>query len=693
MVLSALGRHTSIRELRDNADPGRDGLSLRTLRDLLGTFGLRTSGLRVAGEGFREIPLPAIVKWDEAHYVVLERVANNRLTIVDPAHGRAVVGVAEFREHFQGVALVPVDASGMARRRTPRTDALAFVRPHLTGVTPRVAILLALGLVLAGVGMVPAVLTQVVVDHVVPTGSTASFDGLVTVAAGLLGALVLMSLWRGEVAIWFERRLDASLMGMVLGRLLSLPYRYFQTRSAGDLLVRFSSTAFIRDVLSGRLVATLVDVVFVAGYLVMVGLRSWAYVGAIAVFALLQVVAIVATARAARRRAEQEMVENAVAQGVLLETVRSVEVVKALGIERESFRRWRSAFDRQLAAGVARSRIDNHLLAVLDGLMFIAPIVFLLVGAWTVVRSEMTLGTMVALNALAISALAPVRSIGLNLQVLQTVRVHLARLRDILDESPEDVRGGLPGRALVGGIELDSVGFAYGTGSPAVIQDVTCAVAPGELVAVVGPSGSGKSTLSRLMLGLLMPTSGEVRFDGVPVTSLNLASLRQQCGVVTQDAEIFSGSIGSNVRAGRDDVDDQAVMLALDAACLADDVRRMPLGLHTPLGDEGVGLSGGQKQRLAIARALARRPRVLVLDEATSHLDGPTELRVTANLQALAVTRVVIAHRLSTVRRADKILFLEGGRLQAVGTHDELMADARYAAFVSSQLMDEVPVP
>jgi ABC-type bacteriocin/lantibiotic exporter with double-glycine peptidase domain len=269
---------------------------------------------------------------------------------------------------------------------------------------------------------------------------------------------------------------------------------------------------------------------------------------------------------------------------------------------------------------------------------------------------------------------------------LQTVRVHLARLRDIVDEEPEQTHEDLAPIRFKGRVDLDNVCFRYSTAGPLALDHVSFTLNEGEFVAVVGPSGSGKSTLSRLILGLVDPLTGEIRFDGIPTTGLNLSALRQQCGLVTQMGPMVSGTIATNVKAGREDLTDADVMAALHVAALDKDVARMPLGLSTPLGEGGNGLSGGQMQRLSIARAVAGHPRLIVLDEATSHLDAVTETEVTRRLAELHATRVVIAHRLSTIKDADRIIVLVAGQVEAIGTHHELLQTSQtYRAFVDAQ--------
>ncbi|WP_139738519.1 ATP-binding cassette domain-containing protein [Actinomyces wuliandei] len=297
------------------------------------------------------------------------------------------------------------------------------------------------------------------------------------------------------------------------------------------------------------------------------------------------------------------------------------------------------------------------------------------------------LGNMEAANSLGSAALTPVQQIGMNLQVIQTVRVHLNRLHDLVDEEQEDTHpDGVPAdlsQALV----LENVSYSYSNNGQKVLSDVNLTIRPGELLAVVGPSGSGKSTLSRLCLGLIDPVCGQVRLGKHPLEEIDLRSMRRQTGIVTQGATGSAGSIRANVRAGRQWVSDADIVRALKAAALDEDVSRMPLGLDTPLGESGQGLSGGQLQRLAIARAVAGRPAFVIFDEATSSLDGPAEAVVYDALSTLDATRIVIAHRLSTVVHADRILFLVDGRVAALGPHEELLLSCPgYAEFVRSQM-------
>jgi ABC-type bacteriocin/lantibiotic exporter with double-glycine peptidase domain len=296
---------------------------------------------------------------------------------------------------------------------------------------------------------------------------------------------------------------------------------------------------------------------------------------------------------------------------------------------------------------------------------------------------------MLALTALATSFLAPVTSLVQSTQQLQLLDAYVERLADVLDADRErrpDVSPRARATRLAGRIDVRGLSYRFSTDGPPVVDDVSFSVMPGQKLGIVGPTGSGKSTILMLLLGLYQPTAGEVLYDGIPLSELDPRDVRRWCGVVLQDSAAFAGSLKSNILLNTPAASAEQIDAAAEIAGLTNEIRRLPMAYETRVAEGGSNLSGGQRQRLAIARAIAPRPSILLLDEASSHLDVAAEAELNAHLERLRCTRIVIAHRLSAIRTADQILVLRHGRVVERGTHPQLLcARGMYAELATAQ--------
>jgi ABC-type bacteriocin/lantibiotic exporter with double-glycine peptidase domain len=517
-------------------------------------------------------------------------------------------------------------------------------------------------------------ITGLVIDWVVPR-SDRSMLGIVLVSVvGIVGVQAVCTVMRAQLLLALRTALDGRLTLGFLDHLVSLPIGFFQRRSAGDLMMRVGSNATIRELITSQSLAAVVDGAFVAIYAIVILVVNPRLGLLVFGLAALELMASLVLRLKNRRYLAQDVERQARAQGYLVQLLAGMETLKCAGAEATAVARYAELHADCLDVSVQRGRLGAALEAIHGAMSALAPMVFLVVGASAVIAGSLSLGTMLAMSALATSLFGTLAQLVQSLMQLQVARAYTERIDDVRRTTPEqDPDAVLDAPTLAGAVSLRSVSLRYGDG-PLVVDSVTLDIPPGSLVALVGATGSGKTSLLNLIAGIVPPTRGTVAFDGRPLAELDLRAVRRQIGVVPQHPYIFGATIRDNIALTAPHASLERIQRAAAVAALDADLAQLPMGLDTPVSDGGASLSGGQRQRIAIARAALREPSLLLLDEATSALDGATEAQVAANLSRLRATRVVVAHRLSTVASADLIVVMDQGRIAEIGNHASLLA-------------------
>ena len=687
MTLGYHGRHVPLDELREALGVGRDGASALALLDGARHYGLRGRGVRLEVDDLEYLDPGSILHWSFNHFVVFERVLEGAIEIVDPGFGRRRVSLEEVRREFTGVALLFEPGEDFTPGARADRPLVRYAR-QILGQHGQWSRILVTSLALQGFALAIPILTGAVVDRVVPRADRHLLAVLGIGAGALVAFHFLTTLVRAHLLLQLRTQLDARMTLGFLEHLVGLPYAFFQRRSAGDLMMRLGSNATIREILTGGALSGLLDGVLVSIYLIVLLAASPALGGVVLGLGFLQVLVFLLTRRRTRDLMGQGLAVQARSESYQVELLAGMESLKAMGAEPRAVEHWSGLFVDTLNVALERGRLQAWVEALTGTLRLASPLVVLLVGAGMVLGGSLSLGTMLALGALAVGFLTPLADLVGTASQLQLLGSYVERLDDVLRAEPEQDRARVHrAPAITGRIELDRVSFRYGPLAPPAVQGVSLCIEPGQLVAVVGRSGSGKSTLASLLVGLYRPTEGRVAFDDHDLAELELSSLRSQLGIVTQRPYLFGASVRANIALADPSQPLERVVEAARLAQIHDDIAAMGMGYETVLSDGGASLSGGQRQRLALARALVRRPAVLVLDEATSALDAIAERQVQHSLASLRCTRVVIAHRLSTIRDADVILVMDGGRLVEQGTHDVLLRqEGAYAALVAAQM-------
>ncbi|MBD3654103.1 peptidase domain-containing ABC transporter [Kangiella sp.] len=667
MIANYHGHKVDLNSLRRKFSISSKGATLADLIKLGDNLEMSARPLRLELEELNHLKTPCVLHWDLNHFVVLKSIKRDKITIHDPAVGLRTLKLNEVSKHFTGVALELTPTPDFKPQEIKRKTKLSDFWSSITGIKRVLVQIFILSLLLQTFAIASPFYMQLVVDDVIVSQD---LDLLVVLAIGF-GLLMLIKVavtaLRSIIILYMSTQLNIQMAANLFRHLLRLPMDYFEKRHIGDVVSRFGSLASIRNLLTTGLISALVDGIMAVGLLIMMFVYStllgFIVIGAVLLYTLLRL----ALYRPYRQLNEEQIVANAKQSSNFMETVRGVQSVKLFGNEVQRQAVWQNYYADEMNAGIKVGKL-NITYNFLNGLIFgIENVIVIYLAATQVIDSLLTVGMLYAFMSYKSQFTGKASALVDKLIQFKMLSLHLERLGDIvLAEQEKHTEGSSNVIDSKGEVEVRNVRFKYSSNEPEILKGINYRITPGSSVAIVGASGAGKTTLIKILLGLLEPTQGAVILDGLDIRKIGLRNYRKMIGTVMQDDQLLSGSIADNI-CFFDTTHDQArIEECAKMAAIHHDIMAMPMGYNTLIGDMGSSLSGGQKQRLLLARALYKEPKVLFLDEATSHLDVGLERVVNDTVKSLNITRIIVAHRPETIAMADRVLVLEGGMLHEI---------------------------
>lgn len=672
-------KEMTITKLRDMSGTDVKGTTVLGIVQTLEKLGFEAKAVRITRDAFEEkFTLPIIVrvltKEGLTHFVVVHKIYKTKLLIADPAKGLRKIPKDEFFEDFDGFAVFCLPTSEFIADKT-KTQGVFKRFFKLLLAQKKLFVLAIIGsVILTALGIASSFFNKILMDEILPYNLKNQLL-IFCIGFGIIALFnILLGAARQHLLLHLSIKIDMPLMLGYFKHIFSLPMRFFGTRRTGDILTRFSDAGTIKDIFTTMTLSLIIDIILTVVSGVILFFMNKTLFAIIAIITVVNAILVYAFKKPYKELNLESMEKQAALNSQIIDSLKGVETVKSFGVEEETMEKLENKYISALRTGYKTS-VTSNVQGTLSGFFNnIGNLVLMGIAALIVMNGEITLGSMMAFMSLSSYFMDPIgRLVSLQMQI-QEANIAMKRMSELyeVEEEQENVDNLISQFTLDGAVKIENLTFRYGSRAP-VLKNINLEIAKGEKIALVGESGGGKTTLAKLILGLWQPEEGRVALSGYNVEEIDKKLMRREVAYVPQNVELFSGTIEENIKLGRRDATYEDIKDACKKAGCAEFIEKMPAKYGTYLEEAGANLSGGERQRIALARALIKKPKILILDEATSNLDFVSEAQIYDMLFNLDCTLIIIAHRISTIRKCDKVYVVDRNTITECGTHDELL--------------------
>ncbi|WP_028388750.1 peptidase domain-containing ABC transporter [Legionella fairfieldensis] len=664
MVCNYWGHNIDLYSIRKISKPSNKGVTLLNITNILEKFGFKTRALKVPLEELQLIKCPAIIHWNMNHFVVLKEVKKNIIVINDPGSGVRHCTMEEFSNSFTGVVLETEKTTDFSAISEKRKISLSDLVKSVSGINRFLIWLLSLSLVIEFLGLLNPLFIQYVTDDVLVFSDINNLYVIASAFFILLFFQIFTEYVRGNMVVYLTNNLTEQFSSNVVKHILKLPLNFFEVRYKGDIQSRFQSIDHIQKKLSTDFINTVLDGIMIIINLFVMMIYSSVLTMLVVFFLFIYFFIRYFSYRFLKKYTESSILQHAKASSIFLETIQSILPIKTFSKEKIRFNTWRNCYINALNENVKISKIDLYYNIANQFLFNFEYIIVICVGASLVLGNKFSIGMLMAFLTYRNLLVSKSSSFIKNIFDYKLISIQLNRLSDILFQQPEkmekeELRLPVTEAGVMGALTLCNISFKYNSEEKYILKNINLKINAGEKVVLIGSSGCGKSTLMKVLMGLLNKTEGEIYIDDTLIDDFGLKNYRDITASVMQEDTLLNGSILDNISFFDENLDIEHVYQVAKLSFIHETIKRLPMGYETRVGEMGSMLSGGQKQRILLARALYKKPKILFLDEATSHLDGENEKNINISLRSLNITQVIIAHRKETINMADKIIELE----------------------------------